>query len=89
MPSVVISCSRLPVLNFRYLSGFAQKRSWSDDVYYRSTEYRERSTSVTSFYNQSAIDKIAAKVLTLPFFNTVVSNHVNSDHAPAFSCLDV
>ena len=61
MPSVVISCSRLPVLNFRYLSGFAQKRSWSDDVYYRSTEYRERSTSVTSFYNQSAIDKIAAK----------------------------
>ena len=22
-------------------------------------------------------------------FNTVVSNHVNSDHVPSFSCLDV
>ncbi|XP_052074373.1 3-methyl-2-oxobutanoate dehydrogenase [lipoamide] kinase, mitochondrial-like [Mytilus californianus] len=61
MSSVVISCSRLPLLSFRHLSGYAQKRSWSDDVYYRSTEYRERSTSVTSFYNQSEIDNIAAK----------------------------
>lgn len=61
MSSVVISCSRLPLRSFRHLSSYAQKRSWSDDVYYRSTEYRERSTSVTSFYNQSEIDNIAAK----------------------------
>lgn len=59
--TTVISCSKLPLAKFRCLSTFTQKRSWSDDVYYRSPEYRERSTSVTSFYNQSAIDKTAAK----------------------------
>lgn len=41
-----------------------QTRHFSDDVVYkpdlrRSTEFRERSTSVTSFYNQSAIDQYA------------------------------
>ena len=27
--------------------------------------------------------------MTLLFHNTLVSNHVNSDHVPSLSCLDV
>ena len=38
-----------------------QRRNWSDDLQYRP-QVNERARSVTSFYNQSAIDTAAAKV---------------------------
>ena len=43
------------------LTSCFQKRNWSDDLQYRP-HVQERARSVTSFYNQSAIDLAAAKV---------------------------
>ena len=39
-----------------------QRRNWSDDSQYRPQIQGERARSVTSFYNQSAIDTAASKV---------------------------
>ena len=62
------------------LTSCFQNRNWSDDLQYRP-HVLERAKSVTSFYNQSAIDSAASKV---SFRNSRVSRSVIWEYFPKF-----
>ncbi|XP_033748063.1 3-methyl-2-oxobutanoate dehydrogenase [lipoamide] kinase, mitochondrial-like [Pecten maximus] len=55
------TCSRCMNLRYRLHPATPLTRGLRDEAYFRSKEYRERTASVTTFYDQSAIDQVAAK----------------------------
>ncbi|OWF46554.1 3-methyl-2-oxobutanoate dehydrogenase [lipoamide] kinase, mitochondrial-like [Mizuhopecten yessoensis] len=55
------TCYRCVNLMYRLRPTTPLTRGMMDETYFKSKEYRERTSSVTSFYDQSAIDQVAAK----------------------------